>query len=203
MPPRPWKLESPPETQVQVDEEVLTLRAPLVAAHRDTAGGWTFNGPSNGPRSTRTTLLNAVAAAWPHVAGLTGLNPGGTAVWSWRNHGWTGHTECRCGECAHLAPVDLDRTTWPSELDPESLLSVEKSTLTGQSELTDIVATPGGTAFLGPGDHHRTSDQMTLVATANVLRRWPHTMHALRALQQKHGMRWNTQDLNWHEYALV
>lgn len=202
MPPRPWKLDTPPETEVQVDEEVLTLRAPLVAAHRDNTGGWSFDGPGNGPRTARTTLLRAVVGAWPHVAGLTGLTNGATAVWSWRLHGWSGDNDCQCGHCAQAVPADLDRNSWPADLDPEALLSVEKVALTGQAELTDIIATPGGTALLGPGDHHRTSDQMTRIATANVLRRWPHTMHALQALQEERGLRWNTQDLNWHEYVV-
>lgn len=199
---RPWKLDTPPDTQVQVDEEVLTLRAPLVAAHRDPVGGWVFNGPGANHR-TRTTLLEAVVHAWPHVAGLNDLPPGATATWSWRHHGWTSEAGCRCGSCNQAVPTDIDHSTWPADLDPEALLSVEKSTLTGQTELTDIVATPGGTALLGPGDHHRTSDQMTHVATANALRRWPHTMQALRALQDARGMRWNPEELNWQEYVLV
>lgn len=197
-----WKLDTPPEAEVRVDEDVLALRAPLVCVYRDSGGAWFFDGPGATPRPSRTTMLSAVVNAWPHVAGLSGLDSGDSAVWSWRRHGWSSESDCHCGSCVQPTPSDLDRNTWPAELNPEGLISVEKVALTGQVELTDIVSTPGGTALLGPGDHRRTSDLMTRVATANVLRRWPHAMQALRSLNDGRGMRWNISDLNWHEYVL-
>ncbi len=42
---------------------------------------------------------------------------------------------------------------------------------------------------------------MAPVALANVIRRWPHTMQALRTVREGYGMRWNSEELNWHEYA--
>ncbi|RCW42834.1 hypothetical protein DFQ14_10890 [Halopolyspora algeriensis] len=198
-----WKLRTPPQTEVWVDEDVLAMRAPLVRVHRDDAGTWLFDGPGEPPRPASRTHLSAVAGAWPHVAALTELNSGDSVVWSWEQHGWTSEFECRCGNCAQPVATDLDRSTWPSELHPEYLASVESTALSGQIMLTDILATPGGIALLGPGGQNRTSEEMTPVALANVIRRWPHTMRALRAVRDGHGMRWNPEELNWHEYMTV
>lgn len=198
-----WKLESPPDTEVRVDQDVLALRAPLVQVHRDDEGVWIFDGPGAVPRPAHTTALGNVVGAWPHVAGLSGLDAGGSAVWSWQRHGWTTDSDCDCGSCVQPAPTDLSRDIWPPDLHPHHLVSVERTALTGQVELVDILATPGGTVLLGPGSHRRTSELMTPVAMANVLRRWPHTMQALRSLHEGRGMRWNTEDLNWHEYVIA
>lgn len=197
-----WKLAAPPETEVRVDQEVLALRAPLVRVSRDDTGGWSFDGPGVTPRPTQKTLLGAVVGAWPHVSALSDLDIGEAAVWSWHRHGWSGEFECRCGGCDQPVPADLDRTTWPSDLPPDRLVSVEQTALSGQVSLIDIISTPGGIALLGPGEHRRTSDRMTPVAVANVIRRWPHTMQALRSVQDGRGMRWNATGLNWHEYVV-
>ncbi len=189
------------DTEVQVDEDVLALRAPLVRVHRDEAGRWRFDGPGAPPRPAVTTLLSAVRDAWPHVCALVELEPGTSAVWSWDKHGWAGEFECRCGSCEQPVACDLDRRTWPTELHPDHIVSVEQTALAGQVSLTDILSTPGGIALLGPGAQRRTSDEMAPVALANVIRRWPHTMRALRSVRDGHGMRWNPDQLNWHEYV--
>lgn len=192
---------SPAETEVLVDEEVLGLRAPLVRVHRDEAGTWSFDGPGAAPRPAVKTLLSAVRNAWPHVCALVELDPGTSAVWSWERHGWVAEFECRCGSCEQPVPSDLDRRSWPTDLHPEHIVSVEHAALSGQVALSDILSTPGGIALLGPGTQRRTSDQMAPVAVANVIRRWPHTMRALRSVRDGHGMRWNPEALNWHEYV--
>jgi hypothetical protein len=197
-----WKLRSSRHAEARVDEEVLALRAPLVRVHRDDQGQWSFDGPGLGPRPAKTALLGMVVDAWPHVAALSDLDSGAAAVWSWRRHGWAGEFDCRCGHCEPPVAMDLDRRTWPSDLWPDQLVSVEESALSGVTALADILATPGGIALLGPGSHHRTSDMMLPVALANVVRRWPHTMQALRSLRQGRGMRWNPDTLYWHEYEL-
>ncbi|MER7010896.1 hypothetical protein ABT324_05655 [Saccharopolyspora sp. NPDC000359] len=198
-----WKLNAPPESEVHVDADVLAMRAPLVRVHRDDTGTWSFDGPGKEPRPSKKTLLSAVVGAWPHVAALTDLGTGAAAVWSWKQHGWASEFECQCGSCDQPVASDIDRRSWPEELQPHTILSVEQAALSGQTALTDIVSTPGGTALLGPGDHRRTADLMTPVALANVIRRWPHTMQALRMLKEGRGMRWNPEGLNWHEYVLA
>jgi hypothetical protein len=201
--PARWKLGSPPDTEVRVDEDVLALRAPLVRVHRDGRGKWSFDGPGGAPRPAKKALLAAVVDAWPHVCALSELDIGSGAVWSWQQHGWASEFDCRCGGCRPPVAVDLDRRSWPSDLSPNQLVSVEESALTGRTALVDILATPGGIALLGPGGHRRTSDLMTPVAMVNVLRRWPHTMQPLRALQDGRCMRWNPDTLNWHEYLIA
>ena len=198
-----WKLNTPPDAEVHVDTDVLALRAPLVRVRRDDAGTWSFTGPAADPRPTKRTVLSAVVGAWPHVSALTDLESGGGAVWSWTKHGWAGEFECTCGNCEQPVATDIDRKSWPEELQPHNVVSVEKAALSGEVPLTDIIDTPGGTALLGPGDHRRTADLMTPVALANVVRRWPHTMQALRSLQKGRGMRWNPENLNWHEYVIA
>lgn len=198
-----WKLDTPPDTQVRVAEDVLALRSPLVRVHRDDEGSWSFQGPGTEMDEKNVTSLRSVVEAWPHVAGLSYLEPEKTALWSWEQHGWTGEFECHCGSCEPPVAADLDRHTWPSDLQPNRLVSVEQLALSGQVALANIIATPGGTALLGPGDQRRTSDEMAPVATANVLRRWPHTMQALRSLREGRGMRWNPEDLNWQEYLIA
>lgn len=197
-----WKLNTPPEAEVLVDTDVLSLRAPLVRVARDAEGTWSFTGPGADP-PTQRTVLGAVVAAWPHVSALTDLDRGGAVVWSWTRHGWAGEFECRCGNCEQPVAADLDRRSWPSDVQPDSLISVEKSALSGQVTLTDILSTPGGVAFLGPGRHQRTSDLMTPVAAANVARRWPHTVQALRSIKNGRGLSWNPEGLNWREYVLA
>lgn len=197
-----WKLSAGPEVTVQVDEDVLALRAPLVRVHRDSGGAWSFDGPGTPPRPARSTLLGAVVDAWPHVAALSDLDNGESAVWSWKQHGWAGESRCRCGECETPIARDLDRENWPSDLQPNQIVSVEQRALTGQIELTDIIAPPGGTALLGPGDYRRTSDQMAPIAVANVIRRWPHTMNALRYIKEGRGLHWDRENMHWEEYKI-
>lgn len=197
-----WKLDTQPETEVRVGEDVLALRAPLVRVHRDASGTWSFDGPGTTPRPGKKTLLGAVVGAWPHVAGLSNLDADSVAVWSWQKHGWSTDIECPCGECDRPVPADLDRRSWPSELDPDHLVGVEQTALSGQVGLTEIVSTSDGIAFLGPGQYRRTKEQMTTVALANAIRRWPHTMQALRALTAGRGMRWDANALNWNEYVI-
>ncbi len=198
---REWKLASPPETAVAVDSDVLAMRVPLVRVYRDEGGAWFFDGPGEVPRPATTTTLAAVVGAWPHVLALSTLDIDDSAIWSWARHGWTSEIECSCGECDQPVAADIDRGTWPSELRPDRVVSVENTALSGQEPLTDILSTPGGIALLAAGGHHRTSDQMAPVALANVIRRWPHTMQALRTLKPNRGMRWNSEELNWGEYA--
>ncbi|WP_460957481.1 hypothetical protein [Parasphingorhabdus pacifica] len=198
-----WKLGSPPDAEVRVDQEVLAMRAPLVRVHRDEGGAWAFDGPGREPRPAKRTVLSAVVGAWPHVAALSHLDNGTAAVWSWNRHGWTSEFDCRCGSCDQPVAADLDRSTWPADLQPNDLVSVEQTALAGQVPLLDIIHTPGGIAMLGPGGHRRTSDQMTPVAVANVIRRWPHTMQALRSLDEGRGVSWNEEKLNWHEYLVA
>lgn len=198
-----WKLSSPPDTEVRVDADVLALRAPLVRVHRDNHGVWSFDGPGEAPRPAKRAMLRAVVDAWPHVSALSELDSGTAVVWSWRQHGWAHEFVCKCGGCEQPVAVDLDRRTWPQDLWPNQLVSVEESALSGRVALVDILATPGGIALLGPGGHRRTSDLMTPVAVVNVIRRWPHTMQPLRALQDGRGMRWNQDTLCWHEYQLA
>jgi len=197
-----WKLSTPPEAAVRVDTEVLAMRAPLVRVHRDEEGTWSFDGPG-APQQSKETRLQAVIGAWPHVAALDDLDAGGAVVWSWRQHGWAPEFQCECGTCEQPVPVDVDRKSWPNELQPQTIISVEQTALSGQRQLTDIIRTEGGTAMLGPGEHRRTVDLMTPVAMANVIRRWPHTMQALKMLGEGRGMRWNPEALNWHEYVLA
>lgn len=197
-----WKLSTPPESSVRVDTEVLAMRAPLVRVHRDEEGTWSFDGPET-PKQAKQTKMQAVIGAWPHVAALDDLDAGGAAVWSWRQHGWASEFECECGSCEQPVAGDIDRKSWPAELQPHTIISVEQTALSGQRPLTDIIRTEGGTAMLGPGDHRRTVDLMTPVAMANVIRRWPHTMQALKMLAEGRGMRWNQEALNWHEYVLA
>lgn len=198
-----WKLGAEPDVMVHVDQNVLAMRAPLVRVHRDNTGSWSFDGPGAVPRPSRQTLLSAVVGAWPHVAALSDLDRGEAAVWSWKQHGWSGENACNCGSCEVPVASDLDKVNWPKDLQPNRIVSVEQMALSGQVELTDILASPGGTALLGPGDHRRTSDQMAPVALANVIRRWPHTMHAFRALREGHGLRWDRDNLNWQEYMIA
>jgi hypothetical protein len=198
-----WKLGSPPNTEVRVDDEVLTLRAPLVQVRRDGRGEWSFDGPGRAPGSAKRTLLGAVVDAWPHVGALSTLDVGSAAIWSWREHGWSHVSECRCGSCEQPVAADLDRRTWPSDLHPNHIVSVEQAALSGQIGLTEILFRSGGIAFLGPGDQRRTSDTMTPVAVANVIRRWPHTMQALRSLREGRGLRWDADTLQWREYFLA
>ena len=195
-----WKLGTSPGTAVEVDEDVLALRAPLVRVRRDDEGAWFFDGPGEVPRPSTRTTLGAVVGAWPHVTALSTLDSGDAAIWSWARHGWTSEIECQCGECDQPVAADLDRGTWPSDLRPDRVVSVENTALSGQEPLSDILSTPDGIALLAPGGHHRTSDQMAPVAMANVIRRWPHTMQALRSLKPNRGMRWNAEALNWAEY---
>lgn len=198
-----WKLSAPPDLEVHVDTDVLAMRAPLVRVHRDEAGTWSFDGPGQTPRPSKKTVLSAVLGAWPHVAALSDLGAGAAAVWSWKQHGWASEFACECGSCEQPVASDIDRRSWPQELQPHTIVSVEQAALSGQVALTDIISTPGGTALLGPGDHRRTADLMTPVALANVIRRWPHTMQALRMLKDGRGMRWNPEGLNWHEYVVA
>lgn len=198
-----WKLSSPPDAEARVDKDVLALRAPLVRVHRDGLGAWSFDGPGATPRPAKTVLLREVVDAWPHVSALSELDSDAAVVWSWQQHGWVREFVCGCGRCDQPVATDLDRRSWPSDLWPNQLVSVEESALSGRVALVDILATPGGIAFLGPGMHRRTSDLMTPVAVANVIRRWPHTMQALRALQDGRGMRWNPDTLYWHEYRIA
>ncbi|QUH00331.1 hypothetical protein HUO13_05405 [Saccharopolyspora erythraea] len=198
-----WKLKTPPDTEVAVAEDVLGMRVPLVRVRRDGGGGWSFFGPGDEEGPTKRTVLSAVVGAWPHVSALAELEAGSVAVWSWTQHGWTGEFECRCGECQQPVAADLDRKTWPSDLHPHHIVSVEQTALSGQVVLADIISTEGGIALLGPGEHRRTSEKMTPVAVANVIRRWPHTMHALRALNEGRGMRWNSEGMAWHEYVIA
>jgi hypothetical protein len=197
-----WKLDTQPETEVRVDVEVLAMRSPLVRVHRDESGTWSFDGPGAAPRATKRTLLGAVVGAWPHVAGLSHLTTGAAAVWSWQQHGWANDVDCPCGQCEPPVPTDLDRKSWPSDLQPDHIVSVEQAALSGQVALTDIVFTSAGISLLGPGLHRRTKEQMAPVALANVIRRWPHTMQALRAVKSGRGMRWNPTALNWREYVI-
>ncbi|WP_017976386.1 hypothetical protein [Actinopolyspora halophila] len=198
------KLDASLRTEVSVDEEVLSLQAPLVLVRRDEQGGWFFEGPGGADSGSAVlTVLGAVVNAWPHVAALTELQPGSSAVWSWQSHGWTSEFECTCGECEQPKPVDLDRRSWPTELDPETIVSVEESALAGQVTLSDILHTSGRIALLGTGEQNRSSEEMTSVALANVIRRWPHTMRALRSVRPGYLLRWNPDSLNWHEYETV
>ncbi|GAA0538272.1 hypothetical protein GCM10011581_05240 [Saccharopolyspora subtropica] len=197
-----WKLTTPPESEVHVDTDVLAMRAPLVRVHRDDEGTWSFDGPGQAPRPSKKTVLSAVVGAWPHVAALSDLDRGGAVVWSWKHHGWASEFACRCGNCEQPVATDIDRGSWPSDLQPHIIVNVEQAALSGQVSLTDMISTPGGIALLGPGDHRRTADVMTPVALANVIRRWPHTMQALRALKEGRGMRWNPENLSWHEYVV-
>ena len=198
-----WKLKTPPDTEVAVGEDVLAMRVPLVRVVRGASGEWSFHGPGSTQGPTKATVLSAVVGAWPHVSALSDLEPGHVAVWSWSQHGWVGEFECKCGDCEQPVAADLDRKTWPSDLHPHHIVSVEQTALAGQVVLADIISTEGGIALLGPGDHRRTSDKMTPVAVANVIRRWPHTMHALRSLNEGRGMRWNHDGLAWHEYVIA
>lgn len=197
------RLDASMQQEVSVDEDVLALRAPLVLVRRNDQGEWIFEGPGESPRPTVRTVLGAVVNAWPHVSALAELEPGSAAVWSWDNHGWTSEFECTCGECEQPVATDLDRRTWPGELDPEDLVSVEETALSGQEVLTNILYTSGRIAMLGPGEQHRTSDQLASVAMANVIRRWPHTMRALCSVRSGYLLRWNAESLNWHEYEAV
>lgn len=199
----PWKFDTPPETQVRVDENVLALQAPLVCVHRDGAGGWFFDGPGEAPRPARTTRFEAVVQAWPHVACLSHVDRGGFAVWSWVQHSWVIEGECHCGSCERPRVTDLDRANWPPEMDPEGLISVESAALTGQVELVEMRASAGRTALLGPGGSDGAAAQMTPVALANVFRRWPYAMAAYRALHDGRAMYWNNEDLHWSEYVLA
>lgn len=195
------KMDTSSRAEVFVDEDVLALRAPLVRVEREQKGTWIFDGPGEQPRPRVQTLLGAVVNAWPHVLALADLHPGTCAIWSWPDHGWAGEFECTCGDCEQPMPADLDRRTWPSELDPEDIVSVEETALAGQVSLSDILYASGRIALLGPGDQNRTSEEMAPVALANVIRRWPHTMRALRSLRDGYVLRWNSQSLNWNEYA--
>ncbi|WP_019853273.1 hypothetical protein [Actinopolyspora mortivallis] len=197
------KLDASSRTEVSVDEDVLALRSPLVQVRRDEQGSWFFEGPGGSSDSTVRTVLGAVVNAWPHVAALGDLEPGRSAIWSWHDHGWTSEFECTCGECEQPAPVDLDRRSWPADLDPEALVSVEETALSGQVVLSDILYTSGRIALLGVGEQNRSSEEMTSVAMANVIRRWPHTMRALRSVRSGYLLRWNPESLNWHEYETV
>jgi hypothetical protein len=196
----PWKFATPPETGVQVDENVLALQAPLVRVHRDPQGGWYFDGPGEPPRPSRTTRFDAVVQAWPHVACLSHVDPGGLAVWSWVQHSWVVEGQCQCGDCERPRATDLDSTTWPSQMNPEDLVSVDSAALTGQVELVEMRASEGRASFHGPGDG---AAQMTPVALANVFRRWPYAMAAYRALSDGRAMYWNSDDLHWSEYVLT
>lgn len=198
-----WKLKSAPETPVHLDENVLAMRAPLVRVRCGEDGSWTCEGPNPGQAAPQKTMLSAVVSAWPHVAALSGLDAGGCVVWSWRQLGWADENGCQCGECEKPVATDIDRSSWPEDLQPHTVVSVENVALTGQTPLTDILHTSGGIALLGAGDHRRTSDLMSPVAMANAVRRWPHTVHALRMLQESRGMRWNFDELNWHEYLVA
>ena len=184
-----WKLSTSPESEVLVDTDVLAMRSPLVRVHRDAKGTWSFDGPGQRPRPNKTAMLSAVVGAWPHVAALSDMDTGRAVVWSWKQHGWAAEFECKCGDCEQPVASDIDRQSWPAELQPHTVVSVEQAALSGQVSLTDIVSTAGGVALLGPGDHRRTSDLMAPVALANVIRRWPHTMQALRMLHEGRGMR--------------
>lgn len=198
-----WKLSASPESPVRVDDDVLTLRAPLVRVHRDDAGTWSFSGPGKASGRSQRTRLGAVVGAWPHVAALSDLDIGTSAVWSWQGHGWASEFVCRCGCCDPPKPADLDRTSWPADLAPDRVTSVEHAALSGEIGLSDIVSNRTGITLLGLGVHRRASDTMTSVAVANVIRRWPHTMQALRSISAGRGMRWNPARLNWHEYVLA
>ncbi|MHA6802549.1 hypothetical protein [Salinifilum ghardaiensis] len=199
----PWKLQSPPGTPVDLDANVLAMRVPLVRVRCEESGTWTCAGPDADEASWQRTTLSAVVTAWPHIAALSNMEPGGSVVWSWPEMGWADEDGCTCGECPRPVATDVDRTAWPENLQPDTVVSVENVALTGQTPLVDILHTQGGIALIGEGDHRRTVDLMSPVAMANVVRRWPHTVQALRMLQELRGMRWNFDELNWREYRLA
>lgn len=198
-----WKLQSPPETPVNLDENVLAMHSPLVRVRCEQDGSWTCVGPQPNTVEPAKTSLSAVVSAWPHVAGLSALTRGGCVVWSWRQQGWAEEDGCQCGQCETPVATDIDRSVWPEDLQAHSIVSVENVALTGQTPLTDILHTSGGIALLGEGDHRRTSDLMSPVAMANAVRRWPHIVRALRMLGESRGMRWDFDELKWHEYLIA
>ncbi|APU13035.1 MULTISPECIES: hypothetical protein [Actinoalloteichus] len=198
-----WKLTTSPTTEVQVAEDVVALRAPLVRVARNEDGVWSFFGPGETDGPTRATTLGGVVDAWPHVAGLSDLRTGTTAVWHWGQHGWAVGGGCTCGQCGEPQAADIDRQVWPDDVPPNRPVLVEKSVLSGQTPLTDLRGESGNTIVLGPGEQQRQADEMVAIAIVDVVRRWPHTLHALRALQEGRGMEWNAEALNWQEYELV
>ncbi len=198
-----WKLATSPTTEVQVAEDVVALKAPLVRVDRDEDGTWSFFGPGSDETSTRSTTLGGVVDAWPHVAGLTDLNNGSSAVWHWAQHGWAVGGGCTCGQCSDPVAADLDRQSWPDALPPNRPVLVERRVLSGEVRLSDLRQEDGNLLVLGPGEQQRTAEEMVAIAIVDVVRRWPHSMHALRALQEGRGMEWNPEALNWQEYELV
>lgn len=201
--PRNWKLDTPPETPVQVAHDVIALAAPLVRASRDADGTWLFAGPVDPGEEVQTTMLSAVVSAWPHVAGVPTLTAGGTAIWQWAEHGWSTGVDCRCGTCTDPHAADIAADDWPVELDAESDTWVELAALEGRVPLSDLRRNEYGVAISGPGTHQRSEDDVTTVPMISIVRRWPHTILALRALQPGRGMRWRPEVLNWQEYELL
>lgn len=198
-----WKLDTPPETPVQVALDVIALAAPLVRASRGADGTWLFAGPTDPGDEIQTTLLSAVVSAWPHVAGVPNLDAGTSATWQWSDHGWSTGLPCDCGNCPDPRGHDISAQDWPVELDAEAETWVELAALEGRVPLSDLRRNEFGVAISGPGTHQRSEDDVTTVPLISIVRRWPHTILALRALQPGRGMRWRPEMLNWQEYELL
>jgi hypothetical protein len=198
-----WKLNASPDTAVRVAHDVIALAAPLVRVSRDAAGNWLFGGPTDPAADVQTTVLSAVVEAWPHVAGLPAMAPGGTAVWLWAEHGWSTGVDCKCGRCGDPEPADIDESCWPRQLAPDADTWVELAALEGRVPLSDLRCNEYGVAVSGAGTHQRSEDEVAMLPMISVVRRWPHTVLALCALQPGRGMWWRPDALHWQEYELL
>ncbi|SHG37030.1 hypothetical protein [Streptoalloteichus hindustanus] len=195
-----WLLDSPPDTQVVVAQELVELRAPLVNVSRDDEGAWSFRGPGAAGEQTTVLALADVVNAWPHVASLDELRPGAVALWDWSGNGW------QIGFPATTDPVrgvDLDEAKWPV-LGEDAHAVVERAVVTGERPLTDIQRDEEGFSYVGPEQAaDPTPEDYLLVPLADVVRRWPHSLPVVVALEVGEGVEWRHDAQQWESYRFT
>ncbi|MCP2259624.1 hypothetical protein LX15_003329 [Streptoalloteichus tenebrarius] len=195
-----WPLDSPPGIKVAVAQELVELRAPLVNVSRDDEGDWTFRGPGAGDDQVTAMTLADVVNAWPHVASLDELRPGAVALWDWAGNGW------QIGFPVSTAPpkaVDLDEDRWPL-LGPDSHAVVERAVVTGERPLTDIQRDEEGFSYVGPEQTAEPNpEDYLLVPLADAVRRWPHSLPVVLALEPGEGVEWHHDAQQWESYRFT
>lgn len=196
-----WHLDSPPDTDVDVAQDLVELRAPLVGVRRDETGAWSFEGPADSVGDSVVMTLGDVVNAWPHVAVLDDLAPGQVAWWDWSDNGW--HIGALVGD-AEIPAVDLHEEAWPQELPLETTAVVERAVVTGERPLADVQRDVEGFSFVGPPkDTEPVPEEFMLVRLTDAVRRWPHALGVVAALQPGEGVEWDAEQRHWEGYEFT
>ncbi|GGM42178.1 hypothetical protein GCM10012275_11440 [Longimycelium tulufanense] len=196
-----WPLESPPETQVEVAQELVELRAPLVIVRRTDEGDWLFDGPGDSSNQVAMMALVDVVNAWPHVGSLDELRSGQLALWDWAGNGW----QIGVPVSPEQPPqgVDLDVEKWPG-LGPDATAVVERAVVTGERPLTDIQRDEEGYSFVGPEQPADPKpEDYLLVPLSDAVRRWPHSLPVVLALEPGEGVEWHHDAQHWEGYRFT